>query len=77
MMLLELTLYLLVGLTGLFFIKIQSFTGFAKAVLFVIFWPFYLLLKYVQIVDEVKAQHQLKKNHKNTKACKPVSVTRL
>ena len=61
MMFLELTLYLLVGLTGLFFIKVKSFTGFVKAILFVIFWPFYLLLKYVQIVDEVKAQHQLKK----------------
>ena len=68
MMFLELTLYLLVGLTGLFFIKIQSFTGFVKAVLFVIFWPFYLLLKYVQIVDEVKTQHHLKKDHKNTKS---------
>ena len=68
MMFLELTLYLLVGLTGVFFIKIQSFTGFVRAVLFVIFWPFYLLLKYVQIVDEVKTQHQLKKDHKNTKS---------
>ena len=54
MMFLELTLYLLIGLTGLFSIKIQSVTGCVKAVLFVIFWPFYLLLKYVQIVDEVK-----------------------
>ena len=54
MMFLELTLYLLIGLTGLFFIKIQSVTDCMKAILFVIFWPFYVLLKYVQIVDEVK-----------------------
>ena len=36
MMFLELTLYFLIGLTGLFFLKIQSFSGFVKAVLFVI-----------------------------------------
>jgi len=61
-MFLELTLYLLVGLTGLFFIKVKSFTGFVKAILFVIFWPFYLLLKYVQIVDEslIKMKNQMK-----------------
>jgi hypothetical protein len=53
-MFLKLTLYLLFGLISLFFIKIQTFADIVKAVLFVIFWPFYLLLKYVQIVDEVK-----------------------
>jgi len=49
MMFLELTLYFLIGLTGLLFLKIQSFSGFVKAVLFVLFWPFYLLLEYVKI----------------------------
>jgi len=54
-MILEWTLYFLIGLAGLFFIKIQSFGGWMKAVLFVIFWPFYILLKYVEMVDQVKS----------------------
>ena len=58
MMFLELTLYFLIGLTGLFFLKIQSFSGFVKAVLF---WPFYLLLEYVKLVDKAKksTKHRL------------------
>ena len=58
MMFLELTLYFLIGLTGLFFLKIQSFCGFVKAVLF---WPFYLLLEYIKMVDQAKksTKHRL------------------
>ncbi|HEY4549332.1 MAG TPA: hypothetical protein VIG98_03540 [Bacillus sp. (in: firmicutes)] len=61
MMFLELALYFLIGLTGLLFLKIQSFSGFVKAVLFVLFWPFYLLLEYIKMVDKAKksTKHRL------------------
>ena len=61
MMFLELTLYFLIGLTGLFLFKIQSLSGFVKAVLFVLLWPFYLLLEYVKMVDKAKksTKHRL------------------
>lgn len=58
MMFLKLTLYFVIGFIGMFFMNIHSFRGFVKAILLVIFWPFYLLLKYVEMVDQVKLSNQ-------------------
>ncbi len=54
MMFLELTLYFLIGVTCLLFSKTRSLNQWKKAVVLVMFWPFYILLKYVECTDSVK-----------------------
>ena len=58
MMFLELTLYFLIGLTFLRLSKFRFKHEWMKAVLVVILWPFYILLKYVECVDSAKNEAQ-------------------
>lgn len=50
----ELTLYLLIGFVGLLIFKALSPKEFAQDILFVVFWPYYFLLKYVESIDHAK-----------------------
>jgi hypothetical protein len=59
-MLLELTLYLLIGFIGLFFSKANSRKEIKKGIIFVAFWPFFLLLKYVEFTDNAKRNSRKK-----------------
>ena len=58
MMVLQLTLYFLIGVICLFFSKFRSMNEWTKAILLVAFWPFYILLKYVESVDSAKKKDQ-------------------
>ncbi|MBM4760917.1 hypothetical protein [Bacillus sp. B15-48] len=53
-MLLELTLYLLIGFLGLLAFKAQSPRVFISDLRFVLCWPYYFLLKYVESIDDAK-----------------------
>lgn len=53
-MIIEIALYLLIGFTGLLCIKASSINEVLKEVVMVIFWPYFILLKYVEMVDRVK-----------------------
>lgn len=53
-MLIEIALYLLIGFTGLLFFKSISSKDFLQNLLIVLFWPYYFLLRYVELVDNTK-----------------------
>lgn len=53
-MLIEIALYLLIGFTGLLFFNSTSSKDFLQNLLMVLFWPYYFLLKYVELVDNTK-----------------------
>ncbi|KKK38754.1 hypothetical protein WQ57_07140 [Mesobacillus campisalis] len=53
-MLLELTLYLLIGFMGLFLSKANSRREIKNGIVFVAFWPYFFLLKYVEFTDNAK-----------------------
>jgi hypothetical protein len=59
-MLLELTLYLLIGCMGLYFSRINYRREIKKSIIFVLFWPFFLLLKYVEFTDNAKRNSRKK-----------------
>ncbi|MGM0902903.1 MAG: hypothetical protein ACQEXB_17620 [Bacillota bacterium] len=53
-MLLELTLYLIIGFFCLLLTKSTSPKEILNNVLFVLFWPYFVLLKYVEFIDKAK-----------------------
>jgi hypothetical protein len=53
-MLLELTLYLIIGFSCLVLTQASSSKEMLKNILFVFFWPYFILLKYVKYIDEAK-----------------------
>ncbi|MCM3668120.1 hypothetical protein M3181_03780 [Mesobacillus maritimus] len=53
-MLLELTLYLLIGFVVLLFKEATTLREVGRSSLFVVFWPYFLLLKYVSYIDQAK-----------------------
>ena len=53
-MLLELTLYLLIGSACLLFSNATTLKEVLKNLLFVVFWPYFVLLKYVEYIDNAK-----------------------
>ncbi|MBY0097142.1 hypothetical protein [Mesobacillus maritimus] len=59
-MLLELTLYLIIGFSCLVFTKPSSAKVMLKDILFVLFWPYFILLKYVEYIDEAKQNSRKK-----------------
>lgn len=59
-MLLELTLYLLIGFAGLFIKKADSLNTAGIDLLTVLLWPLVLLLKYVDYIDQAKRKYQKK-----------------
>ncbi|WP_191090838.1 hypothetical protein [Niallia endozanthoxylica] len=57
-MLLQIALYLLIGFTVLWYLKAQPLKTILKEVYFVILWPFFLLLQFVELVDNVKRNRE-------------------
>jgi hypothetical protein len=60
LLLLELTLYLLIGFTGLMIKKADSLKAVGMDLLIVLLWPFVLLLKYVDYIDTAKQKYKKK-----------------
>ncbi|SEN40283.1 hypothetical protein SAMN05192533_112135 [Mesobacillus persicus] len=53
-MLLELTLYLLIGFACLLVGKATTSKEIGHNILYVIFWPYFVLLKYIEYIDKAK-----------------------
>jgi hypothetical protein len=60
LLLLELTLYLLIGFAGLMIKKADSVKAVGMDLLTVLLWPFVLLLKYVDYIDAAKQKYKKK-----------------
>ncbi|MCQ6277544.1 hypothetical protein JMM81_22055 [Bacillus sp. V3B] len=57
-MLLGLAIYFLIGFTGLLFTKVHSLNELLKKFTFVTLWPFFLLLKYVEMIENMKKENR-------------------
>ena len=53
-MLLELTLYLLIGFACLLVGKATTPKELGHNFLYVVFWPYFVLLKYVELIEKAK-----------------------
>lgn len=57
-MLLGISIYFLMGFIGLLFTKVHSVNELMKKLTLVILWPFFLLLKYVEMIEHMKKENR-------------------
>jgi hypothetical protein len=57
-MLLGISIYFLIGFIGLLFTKVHSVNELMKRLTLVILWPFFLLLKYVEMIEHIKKENR-------------------